>query len=60
MLPILATMVFATQVLATKILAAKVWTYWISLVLVGGVVLVAVGTAIGYLVKVYSTRFPKQ
>lgn len=48
------------SIVATAILAAKVWTYWISLVLVAAVVLVVLGTGIGYLVKVYSTRFPKQ
>jgi len=42
------------------ILAAKVWAYWISLVLVGATVITILATAVGYLVKVYGTRFPKQ
>jgi len=40
--------------------AAKVWSYWISLVLVVAIILTIVATAVGYLVKVYATRFPKQ
>ena len=42
------------------ILAAKVWHYWISIVLVFSAIALIIGTAVGYLVKVYSTRFPKQ
>jgi hypothetical protein len=42
------------------ILAAKVWHYWISIVLVASAVLGIVALGVGYLVKVYSTRFPKQ
>ena len=42
------------------VLAAKVWSYWISFALVGGIVLAIVGLGVLYLVKVYSTRFPKQ
>ena len=42
------------------ILAAKVWTYWISIVLVISGILMLVATGVGYLVKVYSTKFPKQ
>src|SRR3954465_7620034 len=42
------------------ILAAKVWHYWISIVLVASAVLGVVALGVGYLVKAYSTRFPKQ
>jgi len=42
------------------ILAAKVWHYWISIALVLGAVLAILSVGVGYLVKVYSTRFPKQ
>jgi hypothetical protein len=42
------------------ILAAKVWTYWISIVLVASAIGLIVATGLGYLVKVYSTKFPKQ
>jgi len=42
------------------ILAAHVWHYWISIVLLFSAVLMIVGVGVGYLVKVYSTRFPKQ
>jgi L-asparagine transporter-like permease len=42
------------------LLAAKVWTYWISWVLVGSGVLAAVATAIGYLVRVSSPKYPKR
>jgi len=41
-------------------LAAEVWHYWISIVLVASAVLVVLATGLGYLVKVYSTKFPKQ
>ena len=42
------------------VLAAKVWHYWISLALIFGAVLAVIAVGVGYLVKVYSTRFPKQ
>jgi len=42
------------------ILAAKVWTYWISVVLVASAILTVLAVGVGYLVKVYSTKFPKQ
>jgi len=42
------------------ILAAKVWHYWISIVLVGTIVLVMVALGIGYLVKVSSQKYPRQ
>ena len=44
----------------SAILAAKVWTYWISVVLVAAAVLTVVAMGIGYLVKVYSTKYPRQ
>ena len=46
--------------LMVPVLAAKVWTYWISIVLVASAVLTVLAVGLGYLVKVYSTRFPKQ
>ncbi len=42
------------------LLAAKVWTYWISIVLIGGAVLTILAVAVGYLVKVVSMKYPKQ
>ena len=42
------------------VLAAKQWSYWISLVLVVSAIGMIVAVAVGYLVKVYATRFPKQ
>lgn len=42
------------------LLAAKVWTYWISIALVGGAVLSVLGVAVGYVVKVMSMKYPKQ
>lgn len=42
------------------ILAAKVWHYWISIVLIGGIVAVMVALGIGYLVKVSSQKYPRQ
>jgi hypothetical protein len=45
---------------AALLAEAKPWTYWISFVLVGVVVLSIIGTAIGYIVKVTSLRYPKQ
>jgi len=44
----------------SPILAAKVWTYWISLVLVAAGILTVLAMAVGYVVKVYSTKFPRQ
>ena len=44
----------------SAILAAKVWTYWISIVLVAAAILTVVAMGVGYLVKVYSTKFPRQ
>lgn len=44
----------------SAILAAKVWTYWISVVLVAATILTVVAMGVGYLVKVYSTKFPRQ
>jgi|GEM_PF-2229940 len=45
---------------AMRVLAAETWTYWISLVLVASGVLAGVATGVGYLLKVYGSRFPKQ
>jgi len=42
------------------LLAAKVWNYWISIVLLGAGVLMLLATGVGYLVKVYSTKFPRE
>ena len=42
------------------VLAANVWIYWISIVLVASGLLMVLLTGVGYLVKVYSTKFPKQ
>ena len=42
------------------VLAAKVWSYWISFALIGGIILAILALGVLYLVKVYSTRFPKQ
>lgn len=42
------------------ILAANVWHYWVSYALVGMTVLAVVGTAIGYLRKVTSLKYPKR
>jgi hypothetical protein len=39
---------------------AKPWTYWLSVLLVLGAVLAIVATAIGYLIKVTSARYPRQ
>jgi len=44
----------------SAILAAKVWTYWISVVLVAAGILTILAMGVGYVVKVYSTKFPKQ
>ena len=45
---------------AAVLAEAKPWTYWISFVLVGSVVLAIIATVIGYLIKVSSARYPKQ
>ena len=42
------------------LLAAKVWIYWSSILLVASGILMTVAIGVGYLVKVYSTKFPKQ
>ena len=46
--------------LAVVLLAAKVWTYWISIALIGGVVLSILAVAVGYVVKVLSIKHPRQ
>jgi len=46
--------------LLAVLLAGKVWTYWISIVLVASAVLTVLAVGVGYLIKVYSLRFPKQ
>ena len=40
--------------------AAKVWHYWISIALVLATIGLFVAVGIGYLVKVVSTKYPKQ
>jgi len=45
---------------AALLLAAKVWTYWISIALIGGVLLTIIAVGIGYVVKVMSMKYPKQ
>ena len=42
------------------VLAAKVWTYWISVALVVGVIVSILALGVGYLVKVVSMKYPKQ
>ncbi len=42
------------------ILAAEVWHYWLSFVIFGAALLAVVATAIGYLVKVTSNKYPKR
>jgi hypothetical protein len=42
------------------VLGAKVWHYWLSFALVGVVALAILATAVGYLLKVGSARYPKQ
>jgi hypothetical protein len=42
------------------LLAAKVWTYWISFFLVIPAVLIVLGIGVLYLVKVVSTKYPRQ
>ena len=39
---------------------AKVWHYWISIALVLATIGLFVAVGIGYLVKVVSTKYPKQ
>jgi len=45
---------------AVLLAEAKPWTYWISFVLVAVVILSIIGTAIGYMLKVSASRYPKQ
>jgi len=42
------------------VLAAKVWHYWLSFALVGVVALAVLATAVGYVVKVVSLRYPRK
>jgi hypothetical protein len=51
---------FSAMAAVAVLLAAKVWTYWISIALVGGIILSILGIAIGYVVKVMSMKYPKQ
>ncbi|MGH9149530.1 MAG: hypothetical protein ACRD0D_14110 [Acidimicrobiales bacterium] len=43
-----------------NLLAAKVWHYWLSFALLIPALVAVVFTAIGYLVKVKATRYPRR
>lgn len=40
--------------------AAQVWHYWLGAALAGGAILAVIATIVGYLVKVTSTKYPRQ
>lgn len=42
------------------LVAAEVWHYWAAVGLTAGAVLLVVATIVGYLVKVSSTKYPRQ
>jgi len=42
------------------LLAAKVWTYWISFFILVPVIVLVIGIAIAYVVKVVSLKYPRQ
>jgi hypothetical protein len=40
--------------------AAAIWSYWLAMVLVIGVVLAIIATLVGYYVKVLSNKAPRR
>jgi len=43
-----------------NVLAGVIWHYWLAVPLVGGGILLCIGTLVGYLQKVSATRYPKR
>jgi uncharacterized membrane protein YgaE (UPF0421/DUF939 family) len=43
-----------------QVMAAEVWTYWISFFILIPVILLCIGVAVAYVVKVVSLKYPKQ
>lgn len=41
-------------------LLAVVWHYWLGVAIVIGAALAVIATVVGYLVKVWSARYPRQ
>jgi hypothetical protein len=41
-------------------LASQVWHYWIAVPMFVGAILALIATIVGYLVKVSSTRYPRE
>lgn len=42
------------------LLAAKVWHYWLSIFLLGPIVLILIGFGIAYLLRVKALRYPRR
>ena len=40
--------------------AAKPWHFWVGVTLFGGAVLAVLATIVGYLVRVTSSKYPRQ
>jgi hypothetical protein len=40
--------------------AAALWSYWLAMLLVGGVVAAIIATAIGYYIKVIANKSPRR
>jgi len=40
--------------------AAKPWHFWVGVALFGGAVLAVLATIVGYLVRVTSSKYPRQ
>lgn len=41
-------------------IAAKVWHYWLSFALLGPMMMLIVGMAVAYLLKVVAAKYPRQ
>jgi hypothetical protein len=46
--------------LSAATLASQVWHYWIAVPLTAGAVLAVLATAVGYLKKVQSAKYPRR
>jgi hypothetical protein len=42
------------------LLAAKVWHYWLSFALIIPIVLIVIGIAVGYLVKIVGPKYTRR
>lgn len=48
------------MLVAALMLVAKVWHYWLSFALFGPMMLLTIGMAVMYLLKVVAAKYPRQ